>query len=102
MKLDSSKYENFNLLSSVDSRLGEHILLLNHFPILIWNLDPCFMQEHTVHFILRLLSPPVPAGNTEGNNYLINYAPILNALFVGIASVDCVQIFSLHGLVSLI
>lgn len=60
------------------------------------------MQEHTVHFILRLLSPPVPAENTEGNNYLINYAPILNVLFVGIASVDCVQIFSLHGLVSLI
>lgn len=60
------------------------------------------MQEHTVHFILRLLSPPVPIENTEGNNYLINYAPILNVLFVGISSIDCIQVFSLHGLVSLI
>ncbi|KAI9115091.1 hypothetical protein K1719_014104 [Acacia pycnantha] len=59
-----------------------------------WNI-----QEHTVHFIIRLLSPPVPAESTEGNNHLINYAPILNVLIVGIAPVDCVQTFSLHGLV---
>ncbi|QHO37242.1 hypothetical protein HN51_003718 [Arachis hypogaea] len=57
------------------------------------------IQEHTVHFILRLLSPPVPEENVEGNSHLIEYAPILNVLFVGIASVDCVQIFSLHGMV---
>lgn len=30
---------------------------------------------------------------------MIRYAPILNVLIVGIATVDCVQIFSLHGLV---
>lgn len=30
---------------------------------------------------------------------MIGYAPMLNVLIVGIASVDCVQIFSLHGLV---
>ncbi|KAI4317736.1 hypothetical protein L6164_025583 [Bauhinia variegata] len=59
-----------------------------------WNV-----QEHTVHFIIRLLSPPVPTDNTEGNSHLINYAPMLNVLIVGIASVDCMQIFSLLGLV---
>lgn len=30
---------------------------------------------------------------------MIAHAPVLNVLIVGIASVDCVQIFSLHGLV---
>ncbi|EEF45403.1 mediator of RNA polymerase II transcription subunit 33A [Ricinus communis] len=59
-----------------------------------WNI-----QEHTVHFITRLLSPPVPADYSGGDSHLISYAPILNVLIVGLASVDCVQIFSLHGLV---
>ncbi|KAJ6725392.1 MEDIATOR OF RNA polymerase II TRANSCRIPTION SUBUNIT 33A [Salix purpurea] len=59
-----------------------------------WNI-----QEHTAHFITRLLSPPVPAEYTGSACHLICYAPILNVLIVGIATVDCVQIFSLHGLV---
>ncbi|KAJ6764152.1 hypothetical protein OIU74_023097 [Salix koriyanagi] len=59
-----------------------------------WNI-----QEHTAHFITRLLSPPVPAEYTGSACHLIRYAPILNVLIVGIATVDCVQIFSLHGLV---
>ncbi|KAL2341231.1 hypothetical protein Fmac_009171 [Flemingia macrophylla] len=79
---------------SEDEKISTAAILCGASLIRGWNI-----QEHTVHFILRLLSPPVPAENTEGNSYLINYAPILNVLFVGIASVDCVQIFSLHGLV---
>ncbi|KAL8171350.1 hypothetical protein V2J09_023154 [Rumex salicifolius] len=59
-----------------------------------WNV-----QEHTLYFITRLLSPPVPADYARGESHLITYAPMLNALLVGIDSVDCVQIFSLHGLV---
>ncbi|KAJ4837533.1 Mediator of RNA polymerase II transcription subunit 33A [Turnera subulata] len=59
-----------------------------------WNI-----QEHTAQFITRLLSPPVPADYSGCDSHLICYAPILNVLIVGIASVDCVQIFSLHGLV---
>lgn len=57
------------------------------------------MQEHAAHFITRLLSPPVPTDYSGGDSHLICYAPILNVVIVGIASVDCVQIFSLHGLV---
>ncbi|XP_061347875.1 mediator of RNA polymerase II transcription subunit 33A [Gastrolobium bilobum] len=79
---------------SEDEKLSAAAILCGASLIRGWNI-----QEHTVHFILRLLSPPVPVENTEGNSHLINYAPILNVLFVGIASVDCVQIFSLHGLV---
>lgn len=57
------------------------------------------VQEHTVYFITRLLSPPVPAGYCGKDSHLICYAPMLNVLLVGIAPVDCVQIFSLHGMV---
>lgn len=57
------------------------------------------MQEHTVHYITRLLSPPVPTDYSGCESHLIGYAPMLNVLIVGIASIDCVQIFSLHGLV---
>lgn len=56
-------------------------------------------QEHTVYFITRLLSLPVPADHSGTDSHLIRYAPMLNVLLVGIATVDCVQIFSLHGLV---
>ncbi|XP_030465942.1 mediator of RNA polymerase II transcription subunit 33A [Syzygium oleosum] len=59
-----------------------------------WNI-----QEHTVCFITRLLSPPVPADYEGDESHLIKYAPMLNVLVVGIGSVDSVQIFSLHGLV---
>ncbi|GMY16614.1 mediator of RNA polymerase II transcription subunit 33B-like isoform X1 [Fagus crenata] len=62
-----------------------------------WNV-----QEHTVLFITRLLSPPVPADYSGSDSHLIIYAPFLNVLLVGISSVDCVQIFSLHGLVPLL
>ncbi|WOG94804.1 hypothetical protein DCAR_0314101 [Daucus carota subsp. sativus] len=58
-----------------------------------WNI-----QEHTVVFITRLLSPPVPAENS-GGSYLIPCAPYLNVIFLGVTTVDCVQIFSIHGLI---
>lgn len=57
------------------------------------------MQEYTVQFITRLMSPPVPSDYAGSDSHLIDYAAMLNVLIVGIASVDCVQIFSLHGLV---
>ncbi|XP_042517801.1 mediator of RNA polymerase II transcription subunit 33A-like isoform X2 [Macadamia integrifolia] len=57
------------------------------------------IQEHTVQFVIRLLSPPVPADFCGSESHLMRYAPMLNVLLIGIASVDCVQIFSLHGLV---
>ncbi|KAI4301291.1 hypothetical protein L6164_034583 [Bauhinia variegata] len=59
-----------------------------------WNV-----QEHTIFFVTKLLSPPVPANYTGTESHLISRAPFLNILLTGISSVDCVQIFSLHGLV---
>ncbi|CAI0560054.1 unnamed protein product [Linum tenue] len=59
-----------------------------------WNI-----QEHTAQFITRLLSPPVPADYSGDESHLIGIAPVLNVLIVGIAPVDCVQVFSLHGLI---
>ncbi|KAL6952360.1 hypothetical protein U1Q18_043818 [Sarracenia purpurea var. burkii] len=57
-----------------------------------WNI-----QEHTVLLITKLLSPPVPANYSGSESHLIGYAPFLNVLLVGISSIDCVQIFSVHG-----
>ncbi|XP_076901146.1 mediator of RNA polymerase II transcription subunit 33A-like [Bidens hawaiensis] len=58
-----------------------------------WNI-----QEHTGFFIIKLLSPPTPVDYSGNESHLIVYAPLLNVLLMGISSIDCVQIFSLHGL----
>ncbi|GMI66544.1 REDUCED EPIDERMAL FLUORESCENCE 4 [Hibiscus trionum] len=62
-----------------------------------WNI-----QEHIILFITSLLSPPVPADYSGSESHLISYGPFFNILLVGISPVDCVQIFSLHGLVPLL
>ncbi|XP_022727549.1 mediator of RNA polymerase II transcription subunit 33B-like isoform X2 [Durio zibethinus] len=62
-----------------------------------WNI-----QEHSILFIASLLSPPVPADYSGSESHLISYTPLLNVLLVGISPVDCVQIFSLHGMVPLL
>lgn len=46
-----------------------------------------------------MLSPPVPANYSGTESHLIGYARLLNVLLIGVSTVDCVQIFSLHGLV---
>ncbi|KAL7105128.1 hypothetical protein ACP275_07G025200 [Erythranthe tilingii] len=79
---------------SNDERIAGATILCGASLIRGWNI-----QEHTVYFITRLLSPPVLADYSENESHLISYAPMLNVLLVGIAPVDCVQIFSLHGLV---
>ncbi|KAL2508911.1 Mediator of RNA polymerase II transcription subunit 33A [Forsythia ovata] len=79
---------------SDDERIAAATILCGASLICGWNI-----QEHTVYFITRLLSPPVPVDYAGCDSYLIGYAPMLNVLLVGIAPVDCVQIFSLHGLV---
>ncbi|CAK9173677.1 unnamed protein product [Ilex paraguariensis] len=79
---------------SEDERIAAAKILCGASLIHGWNI-----QEHTAYFITRLLSPPVPANYSGSDSHLIDYAPMLNAILVGIASVDCVQIFSLHGLV---
>ncbi|KAJ7972832.1 Mediator of RNA polymerase II transcription subunit 33A like [Quillaja saponaria] len=62
-----------------------------------WNI-----QEHSIFFSTSLLSPPVPPNYSGTESHLISHAPVLNVLLVGISSVDCVQIFSLHGMVPLL
>ncbi|PIN11817.1 hypothetical protein CDL12_15571 [Handroanthus impetiginosus] len=79
---------------SNDEKIAAATILCGASLIRGWNI-----QEHTVYFITRLLSPRVPVDYSERENHLISYAPVLNVLLVGIAPVDCVQIFSLHGLV---
>ncbi|XP_062108462.1 mediator of RNA polymerase II transcription subunit 33A [Humulus lupulus] len=79
---------------SEDERISAATILCGASLIRGWNI-----QEHTAYFIIRLLSPPAPADYSGIDSHLIGYAQMLNVLIVGIASVDCVQIFSLLGLV---
>ncbi|XP_043711715.1 mediator of RNA polymerase II transcription subunit 33A-like [Telopea speciosissima] len=79
---------------SDDEKISATTILCGASLIRGWNI-----QEHTVQFVIRLLSPPVPADFSEDESHLMRYAAMLNVLLIGIASVDCVQIFSLHGLV---
>ncbi|KAF8387992.1 hypothetical protein HHK36_026658 [Tetracentron sinense] len=88
------KIFEITISGSDDEKISAATILCGASLIRGWNI-----QEHTVHFITRLLSPPVPADYSGSDSHLICLAPLLNTLLVGISSVDCVQIFSLHGLV---
>ncbi|KAK8966785.1 Mediator of RNA polymerase II transcription subunit 33A [Platanthera guangdongensis] len=57
------------------------------------------IQEHTVRFVVKLLSPPVPIDYSGNDNHLISHGHMMNVVLTGISSVDCVQVFSYHGLV---
>ncbi|XP_042015878.1 mediator of RNA polymerase II transcription subunit 33A-like isoform X2 [Salvia splendens] len=57
------------------------------------------IQEHTGLLITRLLSPAFPTDFSGSESHLIGSAPFLNVILVGVSSIDCVQIFSSHGLV---
>jgi hypothetical protein len=52
-----------------------------------------------VNYVVKLLSPPVPYDYSECNSHLINHGAMLNAILTGISSVDCVKVFSFHGMV---
>ncbi|KAI4329735.1 hypothetical protein MLD38_028085 [Melastoma candidum] len=79
---------------SEDEKISSATILCGASLVRGWNV-----QEHTVLFIARLLSPPAPSDNSGNGSHLINHAQFLNVFLVGISSVDCIQIFSLHGLV---
>lgn len=59
-----------------------------------WNI-----QEHVVHFMVKLLSPPIPPNFTGTRSHLIDYLPMLSAILFGASSIDTVHILSLHGVV---
>ncbi|KAJ6390290.1 hypothetical protein OIU77_024499 [Salix suchowensis] len=82
---------------SDDEKISAATILCGASLVRGWNI-----QEHTILFIIKLLSPAVPADYSGSESHLINYAPLLNVLLVGISSVDCVQILSLHGLVPIL
>ncbi|XP_044500823.1 mediator of RNA polymerase II transcription subunit 33A-like isoform X2 [Mangifera indica] len=79
---------------SEDEKISAATILCGASLIRGWNV-----QEHAIQFITRLLSPPAPADCDGSYSHFISYAAMLNVLIVGIATVDCVQIFSLHGMV---
>ncbi|XP_038681548.1 mediator of RNA polymerase II transcription subunit 33B isoform X2 [Tripterygium wilfordii] len=85
------------ITGSDDERIAVANILCGASLIRGWNI-----QEHVILCIVCLLSPPVPADHSGTDSHLIGYAPMLNILLIGISSVDCVQIMSLHGLVPIL
>ncbi|XP_052171333.1 mediator of RNA polymerase II transcription subunit 33A-like [Diospyros lotus] len=79
---------------SDDEKISAATILCGASLVRGWNI-----QEHTALLITRLLSPPVPADCSGSESHLIGFAPFLNVVLVGISLVDCVHIFSLHGMV---
>ncbi|KAG2317318.1 hypothetical protein Bca52824_020440 [Brassica carinata] len=79
---------------SDDEKISAAIVLCGASLTRGWNI-----QKHTVEYLTRLLSPPVPADYSGVESHLIGYACMLNVVIVGIGSVDSIQIFSLHGMV---
>ncbi|KAI9152792.1 hypothetical protein LWI28_001261 [Acer negundo] len=59
-----------------------------------WNI-----QEHVVHFVVKLLSPPIPPGYTGPRSHLIDHMSMLSAILFGASFVDHVHMLSLHGVV---
>ncbi|KAL2509777.1 Mediator of RNA polymerase II transcription subunit 33A [Forsythia ovata] len=59
-----------------------------------WNI-----QEHVIHYVLKLLCPPVPLSFTESRSHLIEYMPMLSAVLYSSTTIDIVHILSLHGMV---
>ncbi|CAN1855322.1 Mediator of RNA polymerase II transcription subunit 33B [Linum perenne] len=82
---------------SNDEKISAAIILCGASLVRGWNV-----QDHAILFIIKLLSPPVPADYTRSESHLIDYAPFLYVLLLGMSPVDCVQILSLHGLAPLL
>ncbi|OUZ99643.1 hypothetical protein BVC80_9061g76 [Macleaya cordata] len=59
-----------------------------------WNI-----QEHVVHFVVKLLSPPVPPNFTGPGNHYVEYMSMLHSVLFGMSSIDNVHILSLHGVI---
>ncbi|KAK1264927.1 Mediator of RNA polymerase II transcription subunit 33A [Acorus gramineus] len=59
-----------------------------------WNI-----QEHVVHLVVKLLSPPAPPDFSGPGSYLVSHMSILSAILFGLSSVDTVHILSLYGMV---
>ncbi|CAM8961864.1 unnamed protein product [Rhodiola kirilowii] len=59
-----------------------------------WNI-----QEHVVHCVVKLLSPPVPPNFSGCGSHLLEYTSMLSAILFGTSSIDTVHILSLHGVI---
>ncbi|KAK3193880.1 hypothetical protein Dsin_025190 [Dipteronia sinensis] len=91
------KIYEITLNGSDDEKISAATILCGASLVRGWSI-----QENTLLFVVRLLSPSVPADYPGSESHLIGYAPFLNVLLLGLSSVDCVQILSLHGLVPLL
>lgn len=58
------------------------------------------LQEHVVHFVFKLLTPPPDSSASGARNHFMDHMPVLSAVLFGVCCVDTVHILSLYGMVS--
>ncbi|XP_027352449.1 mediator of RNA polymerase II transcription subunit 33A-like isoform X2 [Abrus precatorius] len=58
-----------------------------------------YIQEHVVHYVVKLLASPVPVSHSGSWSLLVDNMPMLSAVLRGASCVDTVHILSLHGVV---
>uniref|UniRef100_A0A1D1Y8M9 GMP synthase [glutamine-hydrolyzing] n=2 Tax=Anthurium amnicola TaxID=1678845 RepID=A0A1D1Y8M9_9ARAE len=59
-----------------------------------WNI-----QEHVVHFVIKLLSTPVPSDFPRPGSHLFGYMSMINSIVFGLCRIDIVHIISVYGMV---
>lgn len=59
-----------------------------------WNI-----QEHVVHFVFKLLTPPPDSSASGARNHFMDHMPVLSAVLFGVCCVDTVHILSLYGMI---
>ncbi|CAK7343448.1 unnamed protein product [Dovyalis caffra] len=88
------KLYDIALNGSVEERSGAAKILCGASLSHGWNI-----QEHVLHYVVKLLSPPKPSAHTGQRSHLIDYMPMLSAILSGASSIDTVHVLSLHGLI---
>nr|XP_027188306.1 mediator of RNA polymerase II transcription subunit 33A-like isoform X2 [Cicer arietinum] len=58
-----------------------------------------YIQEHVVHYVIKLLASPVPHSHSGTWGPLVDNTSMLSAVLRGASCVDTVHILSLHGVV---
>lgn len=58
-----------------------------------------YIQEHVVHYVVKLLACPVPHSNSGTRGLFVDNMSMISAVLRGASSVDTLHILSLHGVV---
>ncbi|CAN1132161.1 Mediator of RNA polymerase II transcription subunit 33B [Linum perenne] len=95
--LEVEKIFEIAVNGSSDEKISAANILCGASLVRGWNV-----QEHTIPFIIKLLSPFVPADYSGSVSHLFDHATLFYVLLLRMSSADSLQILSLHGMAPLL